>query len=324
MAGWLGICIGAVSIALALNIGANNSAAEMGPAYGSGVRSRREAVALIAVFCVAGAVLAGQRVMGTMGHGLTEGDVLAANPTGLLIAVIPMLALLGLANLLRIPISSSRVVVGAVVGLGLFYGAANIALIGVVIAWWIITPLLALVSSYLLGRFLYPRLVTWTGALRSEEAVRRTLAWAVTVSGCWMAFSAGSNNLANSMGPAVEAGVFSAGSGAVIGGAAMACGALLLGGRLIKTVGKEIASICPVCAILVQMVSASIVFTASLYGMPVSLAEIVTCSVIGFGSAANGFRDTARNQHVRRIVVLWPAAPVAAGAIAFALQAAVR
>jgi phosphate/sulfate permease len=58
--------------------------------------------------------------------------------------------------------------------------------------------------------------------------------------------------------------------------------------------------------------------------MPVSLAEIVTCSVIGFSCAANGLKGTARNEHVRRILVLWPAAPAAAGLIAFALQYAVR
>ncbi len=115
--------------------------------------------------------------------------------------------------------------------------------------------------------------------------------------------------------------MFSPASATVIGGLAMASGALLLGGRVIQTVGKEITSICPICAFLVEMVSASLVFTASLSGIPVSLAEIVTCSVIGFGCAANGFRDTARNSHVRRILVLWPAAPLAAGAIAFGLLA---
>ena len=311
----------AASVAMGVNIGANNSAAAMGPDYGAGVHSRREAATLIAVFCIAGAVFAGHRVMATIGQELIGRETLTASPSGVLIVVVSMLGLLVLANLLRIPISTSHIAVGAVVGLGLFYGSANLRLAVAVIGWWIITPLVALSVSYLLARFLYPRMILWIGALRSEDKARRVLAWSVTLSGCWMAFSAGSNNLANAMGPVVGAGVFSPTSGALIGGVTMALGALLLGGRLMTTVGKEITSICPLCAVLVQMISASIVFAASRFGMPVSLAEIVTCSVIGFSCATTGLRETAGNHLVRRMLVRWPAAPVTAGAITFGLLA---
>jgi sulfate permease len=215
-------------------------------------------------------------------------------------------------------------VVGAVVGLGFYYHAANLPLAATVLGWWIVTPLASLTVSYLLGRFAYPRLVHAVGRFRSEAAVRRVIAWAVTISGCWMAFAAGSNSLAKAVGPAVGAGVFSAGEAAVLGGLGMALGALLLGGRVIKTVGKEITSICPVCAILVEVVSASIVFTSSRFGVPVSLAEIVTCSVIGFSLSAKGLRSTTENRHVRRILVLWPAAPVLAALLAFVLEMAFK
>ncbi len=232
--------------------------------------------------------------------------------------------MIGLANGLRLPISTAHAVVGAMVGLGLYYGQANLPLVARMVAWWVATPVAALVISYILGRLLTPYLLGAIGRLRDERAVYRVLGWSATLSGCWMAFSAGSNSLAKALGPAVGAGIFSARFGAVVGGLGMAAGALLLGGRMMKTVGKEITSMCPLCAVLVEAVSASIVFTASRFGMPVSLAEIVTCSVIGFGAAADGMRQTAGNHHVRRILVLWPAAPVAAGGIAFVLQFALR
>ena len=322
MSGILAALTGATSVLFALNIGANNSAAEMGPAYGAGVRSKRQALLLIAVFCTAGAILAGGRVLHTVGHGLIGEGALAANPAGALIVVVSAVALVGLANALRVPVSTAHAVVGAMVGLGLFYGSVNLALVGAMLAWWVATPLTSLTVSYLLGRLLLPQMVRGIGGLRSERAVRRVLGWALTLSGCWVAFSAGSNSLAKALGPAVGAGVFSPTVGAVLGGLGMATGALLLGGRMIKTVGKEITNLCPVCAILVEVVSGSIVFTASRFGMPVSLAEIVTCSVIGFACAANGVKGTAGNHHVRRMVVLWPAAPVVAMALAFGLRLA--
>jgi len=315
---------GAASIGLAVNIGANNSAAEMGPAYGAGVRSRRQALALIAIFCTAGAVIAGGRVLHMVGHGLLGDGALTANRFAALSVVVSAMALIGLANALRLPLSTAHAVVGAVVGLGLFYGTVNLPVVYGVVAWWVATPAAALVMSYLLGRLVYPPLTRAIAALGSERAVYRALGWSATLSGCWMAFSAGSNSLAKALGPAVGAGVFSPATGAVVGGLGMAAGALLLGGRMMKTVGKEITSMCPLCAVMVEVVAASIVFTASRFGMPVSLAEIVTCSVIGFGCAANGVKDTANNHHVRRMMVLWPAAPVAAAGIALGVQFALR
>jgi phosphate/sulfate permease len=317
----ISLLTGALSIGLAVNIGANNSAAEMGPAYGANVRSRREAVGLIAVFCIAGAVLAGHRVMDTIGHRLVGSDALSASPSGVLIVVVSALCLIGLANVLRVPLATSHAIVGAVVGLGLFVGTVNRPLVLTIVAVWIATPLLALGVAYGTGRYLYPRLLHAFGRFRSETAVKAVLAWSVTLSSCWMAFAAGSNSLAKAMGPAVGAGVFPAGTAAVVGGIGMAVGALLLGGRMIHIVGKEITAICPLCAVLVQVISAMIVIGASRYGMPVSLAEIVTCSVIGFSCASRGFRGAAQNPHVRRMLVLWPAAPVGAGLMSFTLLA---
>jgi PiT family inorganic phosphate transporter/sulfate permease len=319
------VAVAAVASAvLALNIGANNTAAEMGPAFGAGARSRRQALVLIAVFCTVGALLAGGRVLHTVGHGLITGGGLAANPAGALVVVVSSLCLIACANALRVPVSTAHVVVGSVVGLGLFYGTANLSLAAKMVGWWVVTPVAALVACYLLGRTAYPRLIRAVGRLRSEEAAYRVLGWSLTLSGCWMAFSAGTNSLAKAMGPAVGAGIFVPSSAALVGGLGMASGALLFGSRTLNTVGKEITRICPICAVLVETVSASIVFVASRFGMPVSLAEIVTCSVIGFSFAANGLQSTAGNQHVRRIALLWPAAPAVAAAVAFGLLLVIR
>lgn len=320
----LGGFIAGASLLLAVNIGANNSAAEMGPAFGAGVRSRLGSLVLIAVFCPAGAILAGDRVVHNVGRGLLLGEGLQASPLGALIVIIAAASLIAIANLLRAPLSTAHVVVGAIVGLGFHYGTVNLGLAGKMVAWWVATPIFALVVSYWAGRKLYPLVITLLGRLKRDESVLRAMAWLLTLSGCWMAFSAGSNSLAKAMGPAVGARVLLPSQAAVMGGLGMAAGALLLGGRVLNTVGREITRLCPVCAALVELISASIIFIASRFGMPVSLTEIVTCSVIGFSCAANGLRDTSQNRHVRRILLLWPGAPAAAGMIAFLLQHAVR
>src|SRR5919197_2550167 len=63
-------------LGLAMNVGGNNSAAEMGPAFGAGVRSQQEAIALIAVFSMLGALIAGAHVVHTVGSGIMPSVIL--------------------------------------------------------------------------------------------------------------------------------------------------------------------------------------------------------------------------------------------------------
>jgi PiT family inorganic phosphate transporter/sulfate permease len=58
---------------LAVNVGGNNSATEMGPAFGAGVRTKQEAVILIVIFSMIGAVVAGDKVVNTIGSNIIPG-----------------------------------------------------------------------------------------------------------------------------------------------------------------------------------------------------------------------------------------------------------
>ena len=59
-------------------VGANNSASEMGAAYGAGIRTKRQALAIIAVFAFLGAWTAGVPVIRTLGGGLVPAEVTAS------------------------------------------------------------------------------------------------------------------------------------------------------------------------------------------------------------------------------------------------------
>lgn len=308
-----------ITVALAMNVGANNSAAEMGPAYGAGVRSKREAVFLIAVFAMLGAVLAGGRVVGTLSGGIVPRQLLASHLDAVLVIVISATGIILLANLIRIPIATAHAMVGAVIGMGLYYGSVDWHRVIGIVGWWLVTPVASLAISYALGRLAYRPLAAALAAIPDQQTSQRVMKVIITLSGCYMAFSAGSNSLAKSVGPLVGSGVLGSSEASIMGGLAMSGGALLLGSRLLETVGKGITSLCPVSAILVEIVSASIVFVASRFGMPVSLAEIVTCAVIGFSCAHAGVSRTANNRHVRKIYALWPACPGLSAGLCFGM-----
>ncbi len=310
----------AVALFMGLNIGGNNAAAAMGAAYGAKVRTKYQAVLLIGVFSLLGAMFSGEEVIKTLGSGilprgtiLMEGAIVAVGAAGVTVF---------LANVLRVPISTSQAAVGAVVGIGFFYGASkvNTPLLGYIVSWWIVTPILAWLLAYLMGKYLYTKILIWLADhYESEASIRKSLNVLLTFSGCYVAYSAGANNAANAVGPFVGAGAIQPFYGAVFGGIAIGFGALLMGGRVLDTVGNEICELCVIRAAFVELVSAAIVHAASVLGVPVSLGEIVAAGVIGIGCANSGMH-IVKSDTVKKIAIAWVVSPLLAGALAYALM----
>lgn len=295
----------ALSTLLALNIGANNSAASMATAYGAGARSKKEAVILIAVFALLGAFLAGARVIKTLSGGLVPESVLSSHLELVLIVLIIAIFFISWANIIRIPIATTHAIVCAVAGVGLYSHALNEKKFFEIVGWWVITPFVAWSLNYLVGKYLYFRTLKFLTDRYSENGIRRILGFLITASGCSVAFSAGSNHAATSIGPLVGMGFINPSFGAILAGLGMGLGAILLGGRVLETVGKEITEICTLRAVSVELVGATLMLLASVFGIPVSLSEITTAGVIGFSCANQGFSATAENRHVARIALFW-------------------
>jgi sulfate permease len=294
-----------LSTLLALNIGANNSAASMATAYGAGARSKREAVILIAVFALFGAFLAGARVIKTLSGGLVPESVLSSHLELVLIVLIIAIFFISWANIIRIPIATTHAIVCAVAGVGLYSHALNGKKFFEIVGWWVITPFVAWSLNYLVGKYLYFRTLKFLTDRYSENSIRGILGFLITASGCSIAFSAGSNHAATSIGPLVGMGFINPSFGAILAGLGMGLGAILLGGRVLETVGKEITEICTLRAISVELIGATLILLASIFGIPVSLSEITTAGVIGFSCANQGFSATAENRHVMRIALFW-------------------
>ncbi len=294
-----------LALLLALNIGANNSAASLATAYGAGARTKRESLFLIAVFALLGASLSGSAVVETVGKSIVPESVLSSELGLVIVVLLIALAFITWANLMSVPVATTHALVGAIAGLGLYTGSLNTSKFTEIVLWWILTPVAAFAVNFLLGRFLYYKTLRYLTDRYTESDIVRILGLLLTVSGTYVAFSAGANNSANCVGPLVGMGLVEPRAGAVLAGVAMAVGALLLGGRVLETVGKKITEICVLRAVSVEFVGGSLILLASLKGIPVSLAEIVTSGIIGFSCASQGFKTTFENKHVLRIAFLW-------------------
>ncbi len=309
-----------VAVFMGLNIGGNNAAAAMGAAYGAKVRTKYQAVLLIGIFSLLGAIFSGGDVIKTLGSGILPPGTILLN--GAIVAVGAAGITVFLANVLRIPISTSQAAVGSVVGIGLFYGYSklNIPLLGYIVSWWVVTPFLAWLLAYLMGKYLYTDILVWLADHSSSDAsIKKLLNVLLTISGCYVAYSAGANNAANAVGPFVGSGLIDPVLGAVLGGITIGFGALLMGGRVLDTVGKEITELCIIRATFVEFTSAIIVHVASILGVPVSLGEIVAAGIIGIGCANSGMY-LVKGEVVKKIMIAWVVSPLLAGMMAFALM----
>jgi PiT family inorganic phosphate transporter len=143
---------------MALNIGANDVANNMGPAVGARALTMGAALIIAAVFEGAGALLVGDRVVDTISTGLLDsGAFLSVGDFthAMLAALIAAALWVNIATLIGAPVSTTHAVVGGVLGAGVGavgLGALSGPTLFLVALSWIATPLAgALVAAVMLA-----------------------------------------------------------------------------------------------------------------------------------------------------------------------------
>lgn len=293
------------------NIGANDAANCIGTSVGSGLITYRRGILLVAVFVMVGALLQGQNVMKTIGKGIvTEQLPLASVFSALLSAGF----FVTLATWFKLPVSTSQAIVGGVAGVGFSAGMdVNLAKLLTIVQIWIVCPFLTGLLAVLIYKFLSIPI----RKIQRPELWDRMVGVLLVGSAAYVAFSLGSNDVGNSVGPIANLG-FSSRWLAVLGGAALAVGALTFGHRVTQTVGSGITTLDPLSASSAQLAAALGVHFFSILGIPVSTSQSVVGAVVGVG-LVHGVRAVERKR-VLEILVGWVATPTVAGLFAFGLN----
>jgi len=144
---------------MAMNIGANDVANNVGPAVGSRALSLTGAIIIAAIFEAAGALIAGADVTNTIRKGIIDlsafqGDVnvfIWAMMSALLAAAL----WLNLATAFKAPVSTTHSIVGGVMGAGIAaagFGIVHWVTMGKIAASWVISPIL---GGIIAAGFLY-------------------------------------------------------------------------------------------------------------------------------------------------------------------------
>jgi len=143
---------------MAMNIGANDVANNVGPAVGARALTLVGAIVIAAIFEASGAMLAGGDVVSTIKKGIINPAAVADVESFIWLMLAAMLAAalwLNIATAFGAPISTTHSIVGGVLGGGIAAGGwhvVNWSTVGAIGASWVISPL---VGGTIAAGFLY-------------------------------------------------------------------------------------------------------------------------------------------------------------------------
>ncbi len=160
---------------MAMNIGANDVANNVGPAVGSRALTLFGAIVIAAIFEAAGALIAGGDVVSTIKKGIIDPSLISDTDTFIWLMMAALLAgaiWLNIATYLGAPVSTTHSIVGGVLGAGIAAGGfaiANWSKMGMIAASWVISPMLGgLIAAFFL--YLIKRKITYRTDMRKAAS----------------------------------------------------------------------------------------------------------------------------------------------------------
>jgi PiT family inorganic phosphate transporter len=298
--------------------GFHDSANAIATSVSTHALSPRVAIAMSATANFVGA-LTGTAVAKTIGAGLITPQ--AEGGTVVAAALVGAIAWNLLTWRLGIPSSSSHALIGGLLGasataigvgawqMGGILGKVILPLFGSPIAGFAIGFALMVLIFHLFQRA-HPKTM--------NDRFRRLQ----VLSAAYMALSHGSNDAQKTMGvmtlALVSAGVLTEFKVPlwviVLAASAISLGTAAGGWRIIRTMGSKVVKLDPVHGFAAETTAASVIFGASILGMPVSTTHVISSAILGVGSS-----DRFRAVHwgvARRIGIAWVLTLPASGLVA--------
>lgn len=290
------------AVFVGFNIGGSSTGVAWGPPVGARITNKTAAAALMTFFVFLGGWTVGRNVINTLGGDLVPRTVFSPE------ASIVVLGFIGLgmlfANLYGVPVSTSMTAVGAIAGLGLATGQLDFAVLGSIMVWWVIAPIIGFWFGAVIGRYFYTDLdqkfalqqssgplltLNRSGIVPRPElgpgtTPREAVSTAVVLAiACYMSFSAGASNVANAVAPLVGGELIGINNAVILGTVAIGLGAFTIARRTMESVGNDLTDLPLLAATIVMVVAASITTVASALGIPMSLALSTVMCIVGLG-----------------------------------------
>jgi PiT family inorganic phosphate transporter len=231
---------------------------------------------------------------------------------------------------LGIPSSSSHALIGGLLGATIVAEGVDAVIWGGVVDKVLIPLVLSPVLGIGLAFLLMVVLLNVFRRARPRQLNDRFRRLQV-LSAAFMAFSHGSNDAQKTMGimtlalftagviPTVEVPLWVI----LVSASAISLGTAAGGWRIIKTMGQKVVKLDPVHGFAAETTAATIILTASRFGLPVSTTHVISSAIMGVGSSIrlSAVRWGVAGNIVTAWVLTLPAAGLAAGLAYLVLNA---
>ncbi|MCP4176167.1 MAG: inorganic phosphate transporter [bacterium] len=322
------------AVFLGWGLGANDSANVFGTAVSSQMVRYRIAVLCTAFFVILGAVVQGSKGIETIAFSLTDKTNISSNNStpklnnivsnqklnafkkklalekAMIISFAAAFAVF-IMTLLKLPVSTSQAIVGAIIGFGLMQADINIRGFEKIVLCWIGTPIGGMLFTYIFYYFFKMIFNLWKPSIFQFDAIIKTL---LIITGCYGAYALGANNVANVTAVFVKAGALSVNQAAWFGGIAIAFGVMSYSKPVMLTVGKGIAKLDSFTAFIAVLSLSVTVYIYALIGVPVSTTQAIVGAVLGIGFIKGS--QIINFKTLKNIGVGWVSTPILAAFLA--------
>ena len=280
-------------------LGANDAANVFGTAVASRIITFRKACVLCSLAIILGAFVEGEAGIHTL-SGLTD----QTQATLLVVSIATAITVTAM-TIVRLPISTSQAIVGAIAGVGLATKDMNWAGLTKVVTCWIATPIGAMFISLIF----YKLLASLIRCVPMSILTRDKILWGgLLVVGTYGSYALGANNVANATGifsdkiPGVSDSQL-----ALLGGVAIALGVLTYSKRVMMAVGSGVMPLDAFTAFVAVSSMAITVHIFAIIGVPVSTSQAIIGSIIGIGMIRGA--QALKFRSLRNIALGWLMTP---------------
>jgi PiT family inorganic phosphate transporter len=269
----------------------------------------RQALVLMVIFVLLGAWLEGARGLRTIGGLATQTPLQAS------LLLFSAALVVTIVTKLKLPVSISQSVIGAIIGAGLWSGGVNWGNLPYILSCWVATPFLAALVSASVYAALFRLFQRMELNFIGYDRLIRT---GLVLCGCYAAYALGANNVGNVTGVFFKAGLFTLDEACLFGGLAIALGMATYSKNVIETLGSNIVPLSPFGALVAALASAFSVHMFAELGVPVAASQAAVGGVIGIALIEGLNLLNARM--VGHIGVAWVMSPILSGLLAYGLM----
>jgi phosphate/sulfate permease len=317
---------------LAINMGGSGTAPSFSTAYGANLIKQSLIPGLFGIMVFLGAILAGKGTAVTLGKEILPQSYMGCALVSIILVSVGISLLV--ANLSGIPQSTSQSTILAVTAPALYFNELNSEkLLLEIVPTWFILPIISFSICYLIGKYIYNPIRKKGYFLNPRMHDHPILKTFVIAASLYVAFSIGANNVANAAGPIAsmtmnELGITDDAKNfglimilsTLIVAPNFGIGSSIFGHKLVKNTGKEIILFGKIEAIIIALVTGSLLLTASLTkGIPTSLVQLNVGAILGIGVAKLGAKNIFRKTQVNKFFIMWVVAPIISFSISFLL-----